>query len=168
MPFGFIQQILPAALYTAMPLAAMFCGLMPAHARAGQIIPVPQVDEVVTAATPATEKIVLAGGCFWGVEAVYRHVKGVKTAVSGYAGGSMADAVYNVVSAGSTGHAEAVEVTYDPRVVTMGQLLQVYLASPITPLKKIVRGRIRVRNTAQPSSMQVRNKRILPPSISPR
>ena len=136
MSFGFFQQILPTALYAAVPLAAMFCGLLPAQARAGQIIPTPQVDETVTVSTPDTETIVVAGGCFWGVEAVFRHVKGVKTAVSGYAGGSMADAVYNIVSSGNTGHAEAVAVTYDPRTVTLGQLLQVYFGVAHSPTEK--------------------------------
>ena len=67
----------------------------------------------------------LAGGCFWGVEAVFRHVKGVSEAASGYAGGSAATAQYELVSAGNTGHAESVRVTFDPAQVSLGQLLQV-------------------------------------------
>ncbi len=67
-----------------------------------------------------------AGGCFWGVEAVFRHVKGVSRAVSGYAGGTTKNPTYEQVSSGDTGHAESVEVTYDPAQVTYGQLLKVF------------------------------------------
>jgi peptide-methionine (S)-S-oxide reductase len=81
-----------------------------------------------------TEKsIVLAGGCFWGVEAVFEHVKGVKQAVSGYAGGSADTAHYDMVSGGNTGHAEAVKVTYDPNIISLEQLLQVYFTDAHNP-----------------------------------
>lgn len=73
-----------------------------------------------------TETVVLAGGCFWGVEAVFEHTKGVVRAVSGYAGGSADSAHYELVSSGATGHAEAVQVSYDPRQVSLEQLLDVY------------------------------------------
>src|SRR6201999_3037478 len=69
-----------------------------------------------------------AGGCFWGVEAVFDSVKGVSEAVSGYAGGSKANAHYELVSTGTTGHAESVEVTFDPSQVSYGQLLKVYFS----------------------------------------
>jgi peptide-methionine (S)-S-oxide reductase len=71
---------------------------------------------------------VLAGGCFWGVEAVFEHVKGVKHAESGYSGGTAKDVDYETVSGGSTGHAESVRVTYDPSQITYGQLLKVFFA----------------------------------------
>jgi peptide-methionine (S)-S-oxide reductase len=71
---------------------------------------------------------VFAGGCFWGVEAVFEHVKGVKDAVSGYAGGKSGSAQYDTVSTGDTGHAESVKVTYDPAKVSYGQLLKVYFS----------------------------------------
>ena len=74
------------------------------------------------------EKAILAGGCFWGVEAVFDHVKGVSKAESGYAGGSADTAQYYTVSSGDTGHAESVRVTYDPSQVTYGQLLKVFFA----------------------------------------
>lgn len=80
------------------------------------------------AATPSAEKIVLAGGCFWGVEAVFREMKGVSTAVSGYAGGDEDTARYDLVSRGNTLHAEAVEVTYDPSRVTLGKILKVFFS----------------------------------------
>ena len=78
------------------------------------------------AAAPRTETAVLAGGCFWGMEWVFEHVKGVTKVVSGYAGGSAGDANYDRVSSEGTGHAEAVKITYDPKKVSYAQLLQVY------------------------------------------
>ncbi len=77
-------------------------------------------------AAPRTETAVLAGGCFWGMEGVFEHVKGVKQVVSGYAGGSAGDADYDRVSSERTGHAEAVKISYDPSQVSYAQLLQVY------------------------------------------
>ena len=75
---------------------------------------------------PRTETIVLAGGCFWGVEAVFEHTKGVTNVVSGYAGGAADTAQYDIVSTGTTGHAESVQVTYDPAQVSLDQLLDIY------------------------------------------
>ncbi|MBN9547609.1 MAG: peptide-methionine (S)-S-oxide reductase MsrA [Alphaproteobacteria bacterium] len=84
-------------------------------------------------AAGGTEKAVFAGGCFWGVQGVFQHVKGVSKAVSGYTGGSAENAVYEVVGTGRTGHAESVEITYDPSKVTYGQLLQVYFSVAHNP-----------------------------------
>jgi len=78
--------------------------------------------------TATTETAVLAGGCFWGVQGVYQHVKGVANAVSGYAGGDSKSAMYEIVSSGLTGHAEAVQVTYDPRQVSYAQILQIFFS----------------------------------------
>jgi peptide-methionine (S)-S-oxide reductase len=89
---------------------------------AAAIVSVPQAF----AASPGTESIVFAGGCFWGVQAVFQHVKGVKSATSGYAGGEKSTADYETVSTGRTGHAESVEVVFDPSVVTLGTLLNVF------------------------------------------
>jgi peptide-methionine (S)-S-oxide reductase len=80
------------------------------------------------AAAAHTETAVLAGGCFWGMEAVFEHVKGVTDVVSGYAGGSQSDANYGAVSGKKTGHAEAVRITFDPGKVSYAKLLQVYFA----------------------------------------
>jgi peptide-methionine (S)-S-oxide reductase len=80
------------------------------------------------AAGRTTEVAVLAGGCFWGVQGVYQHVKGVTNAVSGYAGGDKSTAVYERVGSGTTGHAESVEITFDPREVSYGRLLQVFFS----------------------------------------
>jgi peptide-methionine (S)-S-oxide reductase len=81
-----------------------------------------------TSAANATETAVVAGGCFWGVQGVFQHVKGVTKAVSGYAGGAARTAHYEVVSDGDTGHAESVQVTFDPRVITYAQILQVFFS----------------------------------------
>jgi len=82
--------------------------------------------ELATAA--AEDTAVFAGGCFWGVEAVFDHVKGVKQAISGYAGGQLANPTYEQVSTGDTGHAESVEVIYDPAQVSYGKLLQIFFS----------------------------------------
>jgi peptide-methionine (S)-S-oxide reductase len=81
-----------------------------------------------SAAPPRTETAVLAGGCFWGMESVFEHVRGVTNVVSGYAGGAARDANYDAVSSEGTGHAEAVRITYDPAQITYAQLLQIYFA----------------------------------------
>lgn len=94
------------------------------------VIPPPSIDEK---AASGSEKAIFAGGCFWGVQGVFQHVKGVSKAVSGYTGGSKDTAVYETVGSGSTGHAESVEITYDPSVVTYGQLLQVYFSVAHNP-----------------------------------
>jgi peptide-methionine (S)-S-oxide reductase len=86
----------------------------------------PALDATVT--SPAEDTAVFAGGCFWGVEAVFEHVKGVKSAVSGYAGGSVVAPSYEQVSSGDTGHAESVQVIYDPSQVSYGKLLQIFFS----------------------------------------
>lgn len=90
-------------------------------------IPDPALDAPLEK-TKSEQTAVLAGGCFWGIEAVYEHVKGVSDAKSGYSGGTAADADYRKVSSGQTGHAEAVIITYDPSQVTYGQLLKVFFS----------------------------------------
>ena len=83
----------------------------------------------------AQEKALLGGGCFWCIEAVYRRVRGVQSAVSGYAGGSMSDPDYRSVCGGTTGHAEVVEITFDPDVIAYSELLEIFWAihDPTTP-----------------------------------
>jgi peptide-methionine (S)-S-oxide reductase len=88
------------------------------------------------AAEKGLKTAVFAGGCFWGVEAVFSHVKGVKSAVSGFAGGSKGSASYDTVSGGGTGHAEAVKVTYDPAVIRYDQLLRIYFSVIADPTLK--------------------------------
>ena len=94
------------------------------------IIPPSALDETTQA---HSETVVFAGGCFWGVQGVFQHVKGVKKAVSGYAGGAANTAQYERVSAGDTGHAESVEVTFDPSQVSYGTLLQIYFSVAHNP-----------------------------------
>ncbi|MBI4293588.1 MAG: peptide-methionine (S)-S-oxide reductase MsrA [Betaproteobacteria bacterium] len=106
-----------------MAAAALVAGVAPA--RAAGPLPDPKVD---VALASATQTAVFAGGCFWGVEAVFEHLKGVAQAVSGYSGGSANTARYDRVSSGGTGHAEAVRVTYDPSRITYGQLLKVFFS----------------------------------------
>jgi peptide-methionine (S)-S-oxide reductase len=94
-----------------------------------RVAPPPVVDEKFPAGgAPATETAVLAGGCFWGVQGVFQHVKGVTAAVSGYTGGERASAQYETVSTGTTGHAESVRITYDPHEITYGQILRIYFS----------------------------------------
>ena len=101
-------------------------GVAPATAETARMVPPPAVDETVAAAP--TEIAVLAGGCFWGVQGVFQHVDGVVSAVSGYAGGAADTAHYGTVSGGQTGHAESVQITFDPHKITYGRLLQIYFA----------------------------------------
>jgi peptide-methionine (S)-S-oxide reductase len=92
------------------------------------LIPAALLAASPVAAAPRVETAVLAGGCFWGMEAVYEHVKGVANVVSGYAGGSPRDANYKAVSTERTGHAEAIRITYDPTRISYAQLLQIFFA----------------------------------------
>ncbi len=96
------------------------------HAEAAHTIPAPALDEPAGSAT--SEVAVLAGGCFWGVQGVFQHVEGVVNAVSGYAGGDKETAHYETVSTGTTGHAESVQITFDPRKITYGRILQIYFS----------------------------------------
>jgi peptide-methionine (S)-S-oxide reductase len=98
---------------------------MPRAVAAARAVPPPSLD---AAASGNREVAVLAGGCFWGVQGVFQHVKGVANAVSGYAGGDERTAQYEIVSSGTTGHAESVQITFDPRQVTYGQLLQIFFS----------------------------------------
>ncbi len=90
-------------------------------------LPKPAVDETL-ATSPGQQTVVFAGGCFWGIQAVFQHVKGVISATSGYSGGSSHTAEYEIVSTGTTGHAESVKVVFDPSKVTYGELLQVFFS----------------------------------------
>ncbi len=121
-----------ALLCAAAPLAVAW-SLAPLSAGAQEApvaIPAPTVD-ATTEEGMATA--IFAGGCFWGVQGVFQHVEGVTQAVSGYAGGEAATATYELTSRGDTGHAEAVQVTYDPAVVSYGDLLQVFFSVAHNP-----------------------------------
>ena len=107
-------------------LATISLGYFPSSAESARVVPPPAVD--APAGQAATDVVVLAGGCFWGVQGVFQHVDGVTSAVSGYAGGAAATAQYDKVTSGRTGHAEAVRITYDPRQVSYGTLLQIFFS----------------------------------------
>jgi peptide-methionine (S)-S-oxide reductase len=102
-------------------------------AESAPVVPPPAVDVV---AAKGEQTAVFAGGCFWGVEAVFRHTKGVRSAVSGYAGGPAKSADYHAVSTGSTGHAESVQVTFDPAQVSYGELLRIFFAVAHDPTQR--------------------------------
>ncbi len=97
-----------------------------AAAESPHVVPAPAVDAPASSAT--SEVAVLAGGCFWGVQGVFQHVDGVTSAVSGYAGGGKDTAEYETVSTGSTGHAESVQITFDPHRISYGRILQIYFS----------------------------------------
>jgi peptide-methionine (S)-S-oxide reductase len=97
------------------------------YTSAATVIPDPAVDEALVS-QKGQETVVLAGGCFWGIQAVFQHVKGVSSATSGYAGGTVKNPDYEQVSTGETGHAESVEIVYDPSKITLGQLLKVFFS----------------------------------------
>ena len=127
-----LNRIAKVAGMTALAAVAAF-GLWNVTAGASEdpvVIPAPAVD---LPASGDTAKAVFAGGCFWGIQGVFQHVKGVKNAVSGYSGGAKDTAIYEIVGSGQTGHAETVEITYDPNVVSYGQLLQIFFSVAMNP-----------------------------------
>jgi peptide-methionine (S)-S-oxide reductase len=126
-----LKRILPTASRAAivvalLALAGFAIRSYPAAAEGALVLPAAAVDAPPGQATSAVA--VLAGGCFWGVQGVFQHVKGVTGAVSGYAGGDKKTAQYEIVSSGTTGHAESVQVTYDPRQISYGRLLQIFFS----------------------------------------
>lgn len=110
--------------------AALLSGGTASLASEGLLAPVPGVDE---AAKTGLQTAILAGGCFWGVQGVYQHVDGVVSATSGYIGGAGENPDYQSVSSGTTGHAEAVKITYDPAQVSYGELLQIFFSVVADP-----------------------------------
>ena len=118
-----LRSFLTSAVFLAVAVSAVT--LATAHSSGAVDIPDPKAD-MPLAASHGSAMTVLAGGCFWGMQGVFEHVKGVTHVTAGYSGGSADTASYETVSTGTTGHAESVEVTYDPAQVTYGQLLKVY------------------------------------------
>jgi peptide-methionine (S)-S-oxide reductase len=119
-----MSNILSRTLAVTLLATALACGTA---AATGGAIPDPTLDAPL-AANKGEQTAVLAGGCFWGLEAVFEHVKGVTDVTSGYSGGSAETANYEMVGSGETGHAESVRITYDPSRITYGQLLKVFFA----------------------------------------
>jgi peptide-methionine (S)-S-oxide reductase len=107
--------------------ALVFSGRLSASKSLSMSIPAAEAAEPLAVA-PGKETAVFAGGCFWGIDAVFRHVKGVTSVASGYAGGTLKRPDYEIVSSGTTGHAESVQVIFDPSVVSYSQLLQIFFS----------------------------------------
>jgi peptide-methionine (S)-S-oxide reductase len=122
-----VNRVLKSSLCLIAAAAALFYAFGWEPARGATNLPNPNVDESLAAAK-GRETVVLAGGCFWGIQAVFEHVKGVTRATAGYSGGSAKSPSYEEVSSGETGHAESVEIVYDPSEVTFGQLLKVFFS----------------------------------------
>ncbi|MGA8170553.1 MAG: peptide-methionine (S)-S-oxide reductase MsrA [Methylocystis sp.] len=120
-----VRRARPAAIVIALLLAGAGLSLYPSSAEEARAIPAPAIDE---STGTSSETAILAGGCFWGVQGVFQHVSGVSSAVSGFAGGDKTTAHYKTVSSGTTGHAESVRITYDPRKISYGRLLQIFFS----------------------------------------
>lgn len=120
------RSLLPVTAVIIAGAAAVSYGARPTASPAVNV-PAPEFATTLAPAT-AVDTAVFAGGCFWGIEAVFEHLKGVQSAVSGYTGGTTRSPSYEEVSTGETGHAESVRVVYDPSVISYGQLLQVFFS----------------------------------------
>ena len=121
------RSMMTPLLTVLVAVLALFLWTRHAYTSAATIIPDPAVDETL-APQKGQATIVVAGGCFWGIQAVFQHVKGVNSATSGYSGGTVKNPDYEQVSSGETGHAESVEIVYDPSQITLGQLLKVFFS----------------------------------------
>jgi len=118
-----------SSIRSALLMLGSLLAVTACDAKANPAAPVPAPDvDAPRAATSGKQTAVVSGGCFWGVQAVFQHVKGVISATSGYAGGSAKNADYETVSTGETGHAESVEIVYDPAQITYGELLRVFFS----------------------------------------
>jgi len=118
------------AIFALVAGAAIWHAIPSFAGEAAVVIAAPSED---IANATGNQTAVFAGGCFWGVQGVFQHVKGVTNAVSGYAGGEASTAKYNSVGSGRTGHAEAVSITYDPKQISYGRLLQIYFSVAHNP-----------------------------------
>lgn len=121
------RSIITPTLTVLLAVLALFLWTRHNYASAATVIPDPAVDETL-ASQKGQATVVVSGGCFWGVQAVFQHVKGVTSATSGYSGGTVKNPNYEQVSSGETGHAESVEIVYDPSKITLGQLLKVFFS----------------------------------------
>ncbi len=135
-PFSIQPYVAPALAVLAVVALVPLSGIFPsASAEELKVVPPAAHDEPLAAA-PGMETAVVAGGCFWGIQGVFQHVKGVTMAVSGYSGGDADTAHYQMVGTGWTGHAESVQITYDPSQISYGQLLQVFFSVALDPTQK--------------------------------
>ncbi len=127
-----MNRSLKITLVVCAALLIAYAALRHTVASAATALPDPTVDESL-APQKGHATVVLAGGCFWGIQAVFQHVKGVTSATSGYSGGAVENPDYEQVSSGTTGHAESVEIIYDPSRITLGQLLKVFFSVATDP-----------------------------------
>jgi peptide-methionine (S)-S-oxide reductase len=135
-PFSIQPYVAPALAVLAVVALVPLSGIFPtASAEEAKVVPPAAHDEPLASA-PGMETAVVAGGCFWGIQGVFQHVKGVTMAVSGYSGGDADTAHYQVVGTGMTGHAESVQITYDPSQISYGKLLQVFFSVALDPTQK--------------------------------
>lgn len=140
-PSTYISSVAPDALHARRRLLgtlvlagiAATCPVARSIAAEKAVVLPAATDDAAAASPGPLATAVVAGGCFWGVQGVFQHVKGVTKAVSGYAGGDEKSARYDIVSAGSTGHAEAVRITYDPKQISYGRILQIYFSVAHNP-----------------------------------
>jgi len=120
---------MPFSTRIALAVLASLLGVTACNAKASPAAAVPPpVVDAARASASGQQTAVVAGGCFWGIQAVFQHVKGVVSATSGYAGGNAKTAEYEIVSSGETGHAESVQITYDPSHITYGELLRIFFS----------------------------------------
>jgi peptide-methionine (S)-S-oxide reductase len=134
-----IRSAVVASGAVLLAVCALAIPLMPGQAEdAARSLPTPAVDLRPVGSAPQTA--VFAGGCFWGIQGVFEHVKGVTQAFSGYAGGNVANPSYEQVSSGTTGHAESVKVTFDPTQVSYGTLLRIFFSVGLDPTQKDQQG----------------------------
>jgi peptide-methionine (S)-S-oxide reductase len=130
-----IRSAIAASAVALLAVGALAIPLIPGQAAdMARVLPAPALD--LPAAGSGLQTATFAGGCFWGIQGVFEHVKGVTRAVSGYAGGHLANPNYEQVSSGSTGHAESVSVTYDPTQVTYGTLLRIFFSVALDPTQR--------------------------------
>jgi len=120
------MSFIKASAFLLPLLAGLWLGPVQA-AEPATVVPAPTVD-VPSSSGDSLQTVILAGGCFWGVQGVFQHTKGVTQALSGYSGGAKDTAEYETVSTGRTGHAESVQVTFDPRQISYGKILQIYFS----------------------------------------
>jgi peptide-methionine (S)-S-oxide reductase len=130
-PRGRVTAVAACAVVAAAVAFGHLPGMGAHAADLDRLLPPPAVDE--PASTASSETAIFAGGCFWGVQGTFQHVRGVTEALSGYDGGAASTAQYETVSTGTTGHAESVRVTFDPRVVSYGHLLQIFFSVVTDP-----------------------------------
>jgi len=132
---------MPSYIRLALILFASLLGATACNAKASPAAAFPApAQDAPRAASPGKETAVISGGCFWGIQAVFQHVKGVISATSGYSGGSAKTAQYETVSTGETGHAESVQIVYDPSQITYGELLRIFFSVAHDPTQLNAQG----------------------------